>query len=278
MTLQLAERPLTAFLDGEDSPDIVNPIHSTAVAAEYGYRAPLVGGVTVYGWLTPVILDLLGERWLTEGWADVRFRRPVFPGDALTARCERREDGSAGIAILNAGGAACIEGEVGLAPPPLLRDFHLPSARDAVARPATLPRLALETAPHGEDLRPMLVPFAMEDARAWATGKQRDASSRWIGEGAFVHPSWIAARMTPLLHHSFDYGPSIHTRSEVVHLAPAKAGQAFTVAGHFIRAYEERGHHVAELDGVLLGEDGRELARLRHTTIFRIRPPKSAPA
>jgi hypothetical protein len=82
--------------------------------------------------------------------------------------------------------------------------------------------------------------------------------------------------MTPLLHHSFDYGPSIHTRSEIQHLAPAPAGQAFTVAGHFIQAYEEKGHHYARLDGVLIGEDGQEFASMRHTTIFRIRPPREA--
>lgn len=275
MTLHLAERPLTAFLDGEDSPDIVNPIHSTAVAADYGYRAPLVGGVTVYGWLTPVILDLLGERWLSRGWADVRFRRPVFPGDALTARCERAPGNTVRVAMANAAGAACIEGEAGLAPTPLLADFYPPVRRQAEHRPEQLPRLTLESAPTGQDLRPMRVPLPLEDARAWATGKQHDPSPLWTGDRAIAHPSWIAARMTPLLHHSFDYGPSIHTRSQIVHLAPAPVGQAFTVAGHFIRAYEDRGHHVGELDGVLLGEDGEELAHLRHTTIFRIRPPRA---
>jgi hypothetical protein len=80
--------------------------------------------------------------------------------------------------------------------------------------------------------------------------------------------------MTPLLKHSFDYGPSIHIRTQVQHLASARAGQDFTMVGRFLQAYEQKGHHVAELDGSLLAEDGEELARLRHTTIFRIRPPK----
>lgn len=276
MTLQTAERPLTAFLDGEDSPDILNPIHSTAVAAQYGFRAALVGGVTVYGWLTPVILEVLGERWLTDGWADVRFRKPVYPGDALTARCELGAGGVANVAMVNAEGVACIEGEAGNGTAAWIAGFHSPARRTAEDRPARLPRLTMDTAPNGQDLRPMLVPWSLDDARTWALEKQRDGSDRWTGESALVHPSWIAARMTPLLHHSFDYGPSIHTRSEIQHLAPARAGQAFTVAGHFIRAYEEKGHHYAELDGVLIGEDGQELARMRHTTIFRIRPPRDA--
>ncbi|MBK9546919.1 MAG: hypothetical protein IPO51_13955 [Dehalococcoidia bacterium] len=89
---------------------------------------------------------------------------------------------------------------------------------------------------------------------------------------ALVHPGWIAARMTPLVKHSYTYGryPRAHPGA-----APrAPGGQTFTVAGTFLRAYEQNGHHMAEIDGSLLAEDGTECARLRHTTIFRIRPPK----
>ena len=135
--------------------------------------------------------------------------------------------------------------------------------------------LTLETAPTGQQLRPMLLPWLHADASGYATNLQKDTSERFNGPEALVHPGWIAARMTPLLKHSYDYGPSIHIRTQVQHLAPARAGQAFTITGTFLRAYEQNGHHVAELDGSLLAEDGQELARLRHTTIFRIRPPKA---
>lgn len=274
MTTAAAERNLTAFLDGEDSPDISNPIHSTEVAAQYGYRGALVGGVTVYGWLTPVIIEALGERWLTDGWADVRFRRPVFPGDALTARAEPRSDSLASVAMLNAEGVAAIEGEAGVGNAPWLAELKLPVRQVAEESPGDLPPLTLESAPVGEDLRPMPIFWSLEEARAWASEKQRDSSARWTGEDAIVHPSWLAARMTPLIHHSYNYGPAIHTRTQVQHVSTARAGQLFTVAGHFLKAYEEKGHHVAVVDGVILNEENAEVARIRHTTIFRIRPPK----
>jgi len=275
MTSNLAERKLVAFLDGEDSPTISNPIHSTEVAAKYGFRGALVGGVTVYGWLTPVILEVLGERWLTDGWADVRFRRPVFPGDELTARAQRGNGEMAEVSMLLEDGDGVIVGTAGLGQAPWSAELEMPSRRAAEPRPKEMPYLTLETAPRDVDLRPMPVPFSVEEATAYATNLQRDESGRFAGEGALVHPGWIAARMTPLLKHSYDYGPSIHTRTQVQHLASAKAGQEFTVAGHFIAAHEEKGHHVAVLDGVLLGEDGTELAKLRHSTIFRIREPKA---
>jgi len=269
----LAERKIVAFLDGEDSPTISNPIHSTEVAAQYGFRGALVGGVTVYGWFTPAILEVLGEAWLSAGWADVSFRRPVFPGDQLTARV-KRDGETTTLQMLHENGSAAIEGTAGLAIAPWLGELTVPAIREAEPRPEVLPILTLETAPGVSNLRPMPVPYSVEDASTYATRLQQDTSARFNGPGAIVHPGWIAARMTPLLKHSYQYGPSIHIRSQVQHLYPARAGQLFTMAGTFLRAYEQNGHHVAELDGSLLAEDGAECARMRHTTIFRIRPPK----
>jgi len=41
--------------------------------------------------------------------------------------------------------------------------------------------------------------------------------------------------------------------------------------GNYGEAFERKGHHYAVLDGVMLAQDGEELARLRHTTIFHVR-------
>ncbi len=264
-----ATRHITAFLDGEDRPDIPNPIHSTEVAHEYGFKAALVGGVTVYGWTVPAILEALGETWLEDGWADVSFRRPVYPGDEMTATVDQTADGWR-LTMANQDGEACIAGFVGLGKAPFLPGLAMPDRTYPEARGKTLPRLTLEDAPLGEDLRPMAVPVSLEDAADYVATKQIDNDPRWLGEGARMHPGWLAARMTPLIHHSYDYGPSIHTRTQAQHLAPAVAGQTITVAGHFIDAYERKGHHYAVVDGAILGEDGTLLARIRHTTIFQV--------
>ncbi len=273
MQATVGERRITAFLDGEDSPTISNPIHSTEVAAKYGFRGALVGGVTVYGWLTPAILEVLGERWLADGWADVRFRRPVFPGDELTAKAEKSAEGVT-LSMLLPDGDTAITGKAGVGKAEWFGELREAKKRAGEPKPETVPVLTLETAPTDVELRPMPLPYSVEEASLHATNLQQDGSGRFTGEGALVHPGWIAARMTPLLKHSYDYGPSIHIRTQVQHLAPARAGPTFTRVGRFLRAYEDKGHNVAELDGSLLAENGEELARLRHTTIFRIRPPK----
>ena len=45
--MTVVERTIDAFLSNEDSPTIGNPIHSTEVAQQFGFRGALVGGVTV---------------------------------------------------------------------------------------------------------------------------------------------------------------------------------------------------------------------------------------
>ncbi|MGD9935102.1 MAG: hypothetical protein AB7T37_15515 [Dehalococcoidia bacterium] len=264
-------RTMTAFLDGPDSPDISNPIHSTDVALKFGFKAALVGGVTVYGWCAPAIVEALGARWLEDGWADIAFRRPVYPGDEMTATVAENIEGWS-LEMTNAAGAACIRGTVGLGRAPWFADLQTSNRTTAEPEPATKPELTLETAPSDQDLRPMWVPFTFADATAYALEKQRDSSERWIGPDALIHPGWIAARMTPFIKHSYRYGPSIHARSRIQHLAPARVGSGVTVAGHFLRAYEDNGHHYAEYDGSVISESGVEVARIRHTTIFRPRP------
>lgn len=267
--MNTATRTITAFLDGPDSPDISNPIHSTEVATQYGFRAALVGGVTVYGWTVPAIIGALGEGWLERGWADVSFRRPVYPGDELAAMVSA-EDGRHRLTMSNQGGEVCIAGEVGLGDGPFLDELAMPERLKAEERPKELPRLTLEDAPVGQDLRPMAVELPIDAAVEYARDKQRDERPPWVGPGARIHPGWLAARMTPLIHHSYDYGPSIHTRTQAQHLAPALAGQTVTVAGRFVEAYERKGHHYAVVDGVILSAAGERLARIRHTTIFRV--------
>ena len=262
-------RTITAFLDGPDSPDISNPIHSTAVATEYGFKAALVGGVTVYGWCTPPIIESLGERWLDDGWADVSFRRPVYPGDVMTVTISPTSADGAGLLMTNDRGERCLVGEVGVGTGPWSSAFMRSAWTVAEPRPVAVPYLTLDDAPVGQDLRPMPVPFSREQAIAYATDLQRDTHGRWGGERPRLHPGWLAARMTPMIHHSYDYAPAIHTHSRVQHLAPGYAGQTVTVTGHFVRAYEEKGHHYAVVDGSILVEDGTEIARIRHTTIFR---------
>ncbi len=265
------EATLVAFMDDPDAPRPENPIHSTSGALEYGYAAALVGGVVVYGWATPLILDVLGDTWLSDGWAEVAFRRPTYPGDELTVRVSEEDEGVFALQMEKATGETTLAGRVGLGRAPWFDTFELPVRREPEPRPERLPRLTLASARVGEDLRPMAWPITAEAARAWAVEREGDDNPAFTrGDRPVLHPGWIAGVMSPLTHHSYDYGPSIHARSHIQHLARAEAGQTLVVAGHMLRAYTRKGHHYHEADGVILDEAGAELAYLRHTSIFQL--------
>ncbi len=264
-----ATRQITAFLDGPDDPSISNPIHSTEIAAQFGFRAALVGGVTVYGWCVPPILEAVGEGWLAFGWADIHFRRPVFPGDQLTITVTGDEAG-AGVELVNAASEICLRGEVGAGVAPWSRELRNLPGEVPVPESDSRTELTPAVARSLPALRPMHVPWTDAEASAYAGDFQRDGDPRWHGPAPRLHPGWVAARMTPLLKHTYWYGPSIHARSQIQHLRPASAGSGVDLVGAMVDAFERNGHEYAVLDGALrIPGEAEPFAVIRHTTIYR---------
>ncbi len=116
----------------------------------------------------------------------------------------------------------------------------------------------------------MAVLIEAREAARYAVDEEADTDPIWNGVRPRIHPSWLAGRISRLLRNSYEYGPSIHTRSRIQHVARAKAGQTVTVAGRFIDAFERKGRQYAVLDCVIRDEDGSDLVQLRHTTIYRV--------
>jgi len=296
MTTQPIERSITAFLDGEDSLEIDNIIHSTEGAARFGFTGALVGGVTVYSWAVPALIEALGEEWLDSGWIDFRLRRPVYPGDEITTRvalsppAPRGDGAGPSLTLPPLGGDAegsgrlptveftmakdsgevCIAGTAGLGEAEFTRDLAVARNRDPVppAEPPTL--LTPENLPIGEDLPAMAVPMSTEDAEVYADQFARDPHSRWRGDGARLHPGWIAGRCVRLTKHTYHYPAGIHAGSQIQMLAPARAGQTLVVSGHVTDGYRRKEHEYCLLDVTISDESGRDIARLRHRTIYQV--------
>ena len=270
MTTQLAERQIVAFLDGEDSLEIANIIHSTAGAAQFGYSGPLVGGVTVYGWAAPALVEALGESWLDHGWSDFRLRRPVYPGDEITTRVSRNDDGGYEFTMAKQTGEVCIAGTVGLGDAAWLGELAMPQRREPVppSDPTTL--MTPETLPLGEDMPPMAVPISVEEAGAYADEYACDPDPRWRGPNARLHTGWISGRPTRLLRHTYHYNAGIHASSQIQQLAPAHAGQTVTVAGHISSAYQRKGHEYCLHDVAMFSASGELLTRIRQASIYQV--------
>ena len=269
MTTQSIERSITAFLDGEDSLSIPNIIHSTEGAAKFGFEGALVGGVTVYSWAAPALVEGLGEDWLDSGWIDFRLRRPVYPGDEITTRVTPTESGIE-FTMAKESGEVCIAGIAGMGEAEFYKDIAVPQSRIVVpeANPPTM--LSPENLPVGEDMPAMAVPMSLEDAAEYADNFAKDPHLRWRGENARLHPGWIAGRCTRLIRHTYNYPAGIHAGSQIQMLAPAKAGQTLVVAGHMTDGYRRKQHEYCLLDVTISAESGEDLARLRHRTIYQV--------
>ena len=269
MTTQTIERSITAFLDGEDSLEIDNIIHSTEGAAHFGFEGALVGGVTVYAWAVPALIEGLGEEWLDTGWIDFRLRRPVYPGDEITTRVTPSEAGVE-FSMSKVDGEVCIAGTAGLGRAEFYADLAVAQDRSPVppADPPTL--LTPQNLPIGEDLPAMAVPMSTEDAADYADQFARDPHACWRGEGARLHPGWIAGRCVRLTKHTYEYPAGIHAGSQIQMLAPAKAGQTLVVSGHVTDGYRRKQHEYCLLDVTISSESGEDLARLRHRTIYQV--------
>ena len=271
-----ADQMVIAFLDEGDGSEIENPIHADGFAREHGFRGPLVGGVTVWGWATPAILNAAGHAWLDRGWSEIVFRQPTFPGDRMEIRVRAqtgRGDDRYAVSLTNQDGVDCVVATIGLGYAPWLDELTAPCRLAPEPAPDPKPQLLLDRAPIGRDLVPMSMSGTAEDARAYVRRSQPADDRRFTGERPRLHPGWIAGRPEDLLRHNFEIPASMHTRSRVQHLAPAVAGGPIAVAAQCVEAYERKGHHVGVFDCLVLDVGGVRLAHIQHTTIFRIATP-----
>jgi hypothetical protein len=261
------ERRIIAYME-ETSPDSSGAIHSSDGARSYGYRAALVGGITVYGWSVPAIIEALGEDWHHNGWSGFQFRRPVYAGEEVTASVTQRSEQHFELLVSKGDGERCVVGTVGHGTAPWLSEFEDPEDRKLGGPLAEPIPLTLDDAPIGHDLQPVVLEPTAEEARAYADRLQ-DSNPLWSGSQPVLHPAWYG-NLQPAMRATFSFGPSMHASSEIQYLLPLRPDQPITLASRLATVYERRGHHYATIHGVYLDEDGREHVKVRYTTVFKI--------
>ena len=283
MTTAIVERTITAFLDGDDSLDIGNIIHSTAGAARYGYSGALVGGTTVYSWSAGALVEALGDAWLDEGWVEFQLRKPVYPDEVITTRVTPV---SASVIPAQAGispqdslaveftmtkhtGEIAVRGTAGLGISDFCAEITTASDRTPQAEPADRPFITRAVAPLGQDLPAMAIDLSTADSRQYADQKARDSHPLWHGPNCRVHPGWIAQRANALLAHTWRY-TAIHASSQIQHLAPVHPDQRLLVSGRLESGYERKGHEYAVIDLAITSVDGRDLVVMRQPTIYQV--------
>jgi MaoC like domain len=264
--VRAVERTIVAEMPEADAPNPGNPIHWSDGARDYGFRAALVGGATIYGWCVDAIIDAAGMQWLEHGWADVAFRRPVFPNDRLTIAI----DTNGTFEVRGDDTRVRIDGHIGLGNAPWLAELTVPLHKHAEPAADPLAPLTPHNVPVGEELRTRLVPLSRAEAEAFCREKQNETLACFYGDNARIHPAWYANQPIYWLHHSFSYGPAIHTASRIQHRRDARVGQNLTIAGRCVDAFERKGHHYFVNDVEIRNSANAAVASIRHTAIYQV--------
>jgi len=249
---------------------IPNPIHAEDGAAGAGYKGALVAGVRTYGWVADAVRSVAGSAWLAHGWADVTLRRPLYAGEAVDIDIE--PSGAPETWTVRAsvdGTRVVLDGEVGLGVATWSDTLHVPARSPGLPPPTVRPTYGLDDVPKRQPLRPLAAYVTKEAALRLAT-EELGLERSELPTGA-LHPWFLAGRMAPLTRHNFTYGPTIHVRSQIQHTSIGTADHEITVGAQIVDAYERNEHWYQVLDGSIWDDTGVELARLRHTTIFRPR-------
>lgn len=257
---------------------IANPIHADDGATGAGYRGALVAGVRTYGWVADAVRAVAGTGWLANGWADITLRRPLYVGDTVVIDVEPDPGGPPDSWTVRAavdGDRVVLEGTAGLGSATWLDAINPPRQTPPQDPPRVRPTYTLDDVPKRQPLRPLRAYVTADAARRLATedlGLERTT----LPAGA-LHPWFLAARMAPLTRHNFTYGPTIHVRTQIQHTTIATADHEIVVGAQIVDAYERNDHWYQILDGTVWDDTGQEVARLRHTTIFRPRGTVTPP-
>ena len=227
------------------APDSENRIHDDRTATAYGFRAGLVPGVTIYGYLTVPVIERFGEDWLARGGMHVRFLQPVYDGEEVVVELSENN------VTASYDGTVCAAGELFWpedAPPSLALCPEEPL-------PAVRPAASAESLAPGRVFGTLYVDLSLRDHE---------------------YPAALLALSNHLLIENVKLGPWLHAASELRHFSVARDGDRLSVRGRVAECFERKGHRFVVLDIVVAAGADRLVQHVRHTAIYELRPRANA--
>jgi acyl dehydratase len=251
-----------------------NKIHDDETARRYGFPGALVPGVIVYGYLTSPLVTALGPGWLERGTVTVRFTRPLLEGEEFhVSGAIMTRDASGSTASLRGATAATPECCTATAtlPAGLPTPINLAAYR-AVPLPVERPPVSREALESLDALGTPEVTYDESVAGAFID-RLDDPHPLYRGPSGHVHPAYYLDQGNRAFDRNVRLGPWIHVSSTVRHLGPARVGARLQTRGRVRSLYERKGREFAELDLAILA-NGRPVAHVLHTAIYKLPPPR----
>lgn len=250
-----------------------NKIHDAELARRLGFKAGLVPGVIVYGWMTHPVVEALGLPWLERGTFSVRFAKPIYYGEEVTVSAHvasrTTESVSIEVSALDSAGERCATASAGLTLGPLPSPPDL-SAYPAVPLPVERPVVSRE---HLASLRGLGTPeLDLNEAAVLGFLSRLDESSPlFFGVDAPAHPALYLDQANRAVDRNVRVSPWIHVESQGQHLGVIRLGERLSTRGKIRSLFERKGHEFVELDLLLVANGSRPVATIRHLAIYQLR-------
>ena len=237
-----------------------NPIHRDSEARSRGLRGGLVGGMTLYGYLSNPAVQTWGASWIGAGSMTARFRAPVYHGDHLQIRAltDGLPNEEQRVELMNADGVICAEATIG---PPATSGprpaavFYPPMGPSAV-----LPLVNYEVLSR----LPALVDHTFQI-------HPDDTNLTNAPLHGLAHPKNIATASIAIMYETFRAeGPRIHTGLATKHFAPVTYGDTLHARGRIIKSWRHKSRTYATNDVLISDADDKPVMHVQNTTIWEL--------
>jgi hypothetical protein len=258
-------RTITAFNTATASE---NKIHDDAVASRFGFTGGLVPGVDVFAYLAHMPMAKWGKDWLSGGFMQARFAKPIYDGDSATVTAEEAD----GVLKLTASarGDLCATGSARLKGA-AASDKLLPVA----SMPAfeTRPKASMDSLPVGGTLGTLREVYAQQLGLEHIAAVRDEAAL--YDDGSIANAAWLLRRANYVLADNVKLGPWIHVESTLDLHGLLYDGEELEVRAVVANNSETKGHLIVELDVQMLTGQ-RRIATCRHWAIYEPRQVRQA--
>lgn len=244
-----------------------NPLHNDEAARKLGYRAGMVAGVDMYGYMTYAAVRRWGIAWLQGGAAECQLLKPVFEGDTcdVVTTAEATDKIEVELKVSDTLNATASFSKTSTRSTGGISPSNIPS----LPLPAERPKVSQEAFAVGTILGTVRRSLTKEQAGAFLADVRDDLPV--YTEQQIVHPAFLLRMCNFVFSQNVALGPWIHTASRLVNLATVPVGSTIDARGEVVANYEKRGHLFAEVDINLIVDDKFVASTIRHIAIYQPR-------
>jgi hypothetical protein len=258
-----------------------NRMHEDGLPQQLGFRGAFVLGVALYGYMTRALVASLGEAWLGRAVIDVRFLRPVCPGDRIRMETTSvpGEGGHAfEVAMHNETSGDELSAKLKTSVPSPFPDVNATAGEkpNEWEGPVTQ-RRTWDTVVTGKAYRSLRLTLSAADNEFWTSALDDDLSVYHEGERAPLHPAHVLRLIQLGYSNQFIGESAVHSSSRAVIRRMLRIGDPVHVLTVPLEKWEKKQNHWLTIYCAI--RSGEEVcAEVFHTQIIKLRGVESAAA